>query len=80
MIAGRVADKYTAFLEKVRVKVAPITKLDAEEAARMKPTRSDLLDCLIASTVKRYGASIWTADKDFLKFLSQNEIRLLGRL
>ncbi|MGQ9469937.1 MAG: hypothetical protein ACUVTD_09020 [Nitrososphaerales archaeon] len=43
----------------------------------MKPTRRDLLDALISATVKRYGASIWTLDRDFLRSLPEGKVRLI---
>lgn len=76
-IAGREPDKYMKFIKKAAVEIAPLTKLDAEEAAQMKPTRRDLLDALISTTVKRYDASIWTLDHDFLRFLPEGRVRLI---
>ncbi len=75
-IAGRSPEKYTAFLRRASVQIAPLTKTDAEEAAQLRPSRADLLDALIAACVKRYDAEVWTADKDFFKFLSKDRVRL----
>ncbi len=55
-------------LEVTEMGMSPITRLDAEEATRMKPGRGDLLEALIAAAVKRHDAIIWTGDRDFLKF------------
>lgn len=68
---------YDRFLDIAGVEVAPLIKADAEEAAKMKPTRADLLDALIASSAKRYGATVWTGDKDFLKFLPKSRVRVM---
>jgi predicted nucleic acid-binding protein len=73
----QIAGKYTTFLRKARIEIAPLAKTDAEEAALLKPNRADLLNALIAACVKRYDASLWTADKDFLKFLPKEKVRLL---
>ena len=68
---------YDKFLEIAGVEVAPLIRADAEEAAKMKPDKADLLDALIASSVKRYGAIVWTGDKDFLKFLPKSKVRVM---
>ncbi len=78
LTAGLPPDKYMAFLNKIRVEVAPLTKTDAENAANFKPNRTDLLDALIASSVKRYNAIVWTRDKDFLKFLPEHKVRIFS--
>lgn len=75
-IAKRSPERYENFLVKTRTEIASLTKLDAEEAARMKPIRNDLLDALIASCVKRYDGNIWTRDRDFFKFLPRSKVRL----
>ena len=75
-ISGRPTEKYETFLKKTGIEIAPVTKLDAEAAARMKPKKTDLLDALIASSAKRYDASVWTSDKDFLKFLPREMVRI----
>ena len=76
-VARMSATNYENFLEVAGVGIAPIIKADAEEAAKMKPSKADLLDALIASTAKRYGAVVWTADKDFLKFLPKSKVRVV---
>jgi len=68
---------YDKFLEIAGVEVAPFIRADAEEAAKMKPSKTDLLDALIASSAKRYGATVWTGDKDFLKFLPKSKVRVM---
>ncbi|MBI3116472.1 MAG: PIN domain-containing protein [Thaumarchaeota archaeon] len=75
-IAKRSPERYEDFLVKTRTEIAPLTKLDAEEATRMKPIRKDLLDALIASCVKRYDGNIWTRDRDFFKFLPHAKVRV----
>ncbi len=70
------SENYDWFLKSADLQVAPLIKADAEEAAKMKPASADLLDALIASCAKRYGATIWTSDKGFLKFLPKSKVRL----
>jgi predicted nucleic acid-binding protein len=70
-------ENYNAFLSTTQSAVVPFTRGDAEEAAKMKPVSADLLDALIASCVKRYDATIWTSDKDFLKFLPKARVRMM---
>ncbi len=70
------SENYSRFIESTDLQVAPVIRADAEEAAKMKPASSDLLDALIASCAKRSGASVWTSDKDFLKFLPKSKVRL----
>lgn len=70
--------KYKEFLKGFRIEVTPLTKSDAEEAARMKPLESDIADALIASSVKRYDASLWTGDRDFLKFLPKSKVQIFS--
>jgi predicted nucleic acid-binding protein len=76
-LAHRSSEKYEQFIKRLAIEVVPLTKLDSEEAARMKPLNKDLIDALIAAATKRYSASIWTKDSDFLKFLSKDHVRLL---
>ena len=68
---------YDRFLEVAGVEIAPLIKADAEDAAKMRPSKADLLDALIASSAKRYGATVWTGDKDFLKFLKKSKVRVM---
>jgi len=76
LTAGIPPDRYAAFLNKIQIEVIPLTKTDAENAANLKPSKTDLLDALIAASAKRYNATVWTRDKDFLKFLPQNKVRI----
>lgn len=69
--------RYWKMLEVTEIRVSPLTQLDAEAAARMKPKGSDLLDALIAASVRRLDASIWTSDSDFLKFLPKANVKLV---
>ncbi|MBI2184958.1 MAG: PIN domain-containing protein [Thaumarchaeota archaeon] len=75
--AGRSTARYETFLQKTWIEVVPLTKSDAEEAASHKPNRSDILDALIGATVKRYDATIWTKDRDFLRFLPRDKARII---
>lgn len=76
-LANRSSEKYDGFIKRIGIEVIPLTKLDSEEASRMKPSKKDLVDALIAATVKRYEAVLWTKDSDFLKFLPRNDIRFI---
>ena len=78
-MAGMSQAKYDAFLDTTRTEVVPLTKTDAEEAASMRPGRDDIPDALIAATAKRYDASVWTLDRDFLRLLPKARVRLLRR-
>jgi predicted nucleic acid-binding protein len=75
--AGLSSEKYERLLEVGEIEVSPLTRLDVEAAAEMKPKRSDLLDALIAASVKRHDASIWTRDRDFLNLLPQTRVKLI---
>lgn len=75
--AGLSTERYERLLDVTEMGISPLTKLDAEEAARMKPKRDDLLDALIAACVKRHNASIWTSDGDFLRFLPKAKVTLV---
>ena len=75
-LAHRSSEKYDAFIKRIGIEIVPLTKLDSEEASRMKPSKKDLLDALIAATAKRYEATVWTKDSDFLKFLPKDSVRL----
>ncbi len=78
-IAARTSENYDEFLRSIHVEITPVTKTDAEEAARMKPSPVHILGALIASTVKKYNAKLWTFDRDFLRFLPKLNVRLLSR-
>ena len=60
------------------MEVLPITKLDAEEAGRMKPEKAHLFDAMIAANVKRHDGIIWTRNRDFLNFLPKTKVRIFG--
>jgi len=75
-IAGRSSTKYETFLRKTNMEIVPLSKSDADEAASFKPTRTDLLDALIAASARRHNAVVWTNDRDFLKFLQKDSVRL----
>ena len=74
--AGMPEARYERFMEGISAEVIPLTRLDADFASEFKPSSADLLDVLIAGSVKRYDASIWTRDGDFLKFLPKTKVRL----
>jgi predicted nucleic acid-binding protein len=78
-LAGMSAAAYEEFLERTGAEVVPLTKLDAKEAAGLKPVPSDVLDALIAASVRRYDAGIWTLDRDFLKFLPRAKVRVFKK-
>ncbi len=69
--------RYQAFLEKFGVEVAPFVEEDAILAARKRPHRSSIIDALIAATVSRYEAIIWTKDSDFLHYLPRNLVKII---
>ncbi len=60
--AKKSSEQYKRFLRDFGVEIIPLTKLDAEEAAAMDPTERDILDALIASTVKRHDGILWSED------------------
>jgi predicted nucleic acid-binding protein len=66
--------RYEVFLSKLNIDVAPLLQEDAVFAAGKKPPREKLVDALVAATVSRYDASIWTKDTDFLQFLPQEKV------
>jgi predicted nucleic acid-binding protein len=68
---------YHKFLEIAGVEVAPLIRADVEEAAKMRPSGEDILNALIASTARRYGAVVWTGDKDLLKLLPKSKVRVM---
>ena len=70
--------RYEAFLSGLDIEVAPLVQEDAVVAANKKPSREKLVDALIAATVSRYDASIWTRDSDFLHFLPKEKVILQG--
>jgi len=76
-LANRTSEEYEELLRSTRIEIAPVTKIDAENAAKMKPVTAHVLDALIASTVKKYGGIVWTLDKDFLGFLPKSNVRIL---
>lgn len=75
--AGLVVTRYETFLNKLGIDIASLVEEDAVFAANRKPSREDLVDALISATVKRYEAIIWTMDKDFLRFLPKEKVKVL---
>jgi predicted nucleic acid-binding protein len=78
--ANRSSEKYKRFLRAFSVEIVPLTKLDAEEAAKMKPSEGDILDALIASGIKRHDGILWAQDRDFLKFLPRSKVQIFSAL
>jgi predicted nucleic acid-binding protein len=77
-IANKSSEKYRKFLRDFRVEVVPFTKSDAEEAAKTKPVESDILDSLIAATVRKLDGVLWSADRDFFRFLPKSKVQIFG--
>jgi predicted nucleic acid-binding protein len=75
--AGLSFEKYERLLEVGEIEISPLTRMDVETAAEMKPKKSDLLDALIAASVQRHEANIWTKDRDFLNLLPRTRVRLI---
>lgn len=71
------SSNYDNFLDKLHVEVAPLLDEDAVLAAVKKPKKGMLVDALIAATVTRYDAILWTKDRDFGQFLPDEKITLL---
>ncbi|MGA3108821.1 MAG: type II toxin-antitoxin system VapC family toxin [Candidatus Bathyarchaeia archaeon] len=76
-IAKLSSTRYETFLEKFGVEVASLVEEDATVAARKRPSRSNIVDALIAATVSRYEAIIWTKDSDFLEFLPPSLVKMI---
>lgn len=76
--ANRLSEKYRKFLRDFGVEVIPFTKSDAEEAAKMKPSEKDVLDALIAVAVRKLDGVLWSADKDFVKFLPKSKVQIFS--
>ena len=72
--AGLSTARYESFLSRVDIDVAALLQEDAVIAANKNPGRENLVDALIAATVSRYDASIWTKDADFLRFLPKEKV------
>lgn len=79
LTAHQSPQNYEEFLRAIPVEVVPLTRHGAEHAAELKPAVVQVLDALIASTVRKYDGKIWTFDSDFLKFLPKTSVRILGR-
>ena len=65
---------YENFLNKLNVEIVPLLEEDAQLAASKKPGKRKLVDALIAATVIRYDAILWTKDRDFDRFLSEEKV------
>jgi len=75
--ANLVSSHYEDFLDRLHVEVAPLLEEDAVLAASKKPAKGKLVDALIAATVARYDANVWTKDRDFTQFLPEEKITIL---
>ena len=75
--ANLACSHYENFLMKLGVDVAPLLEEDAILAADKKPGKEKLVDALIAATVARYDAFLWTKDQDFDQFLPQEKIIIM---
>ena len=71
------SSNYDDFLEKLHVEVASLVEEDAQLAAGKRPGKGKLVDALIAATVTRYDAIIWTKDHDFEQFLPEDKVTIL---
>ena len=62
----------------LRAVTPALAKFDETPLAQVASAlgKPDLLDALISASVRRYDASVWTLDKDFLKFLPKARVRL----
>lgn len=66
--------KYESFLSRLDIAIAELQHEDAVMAAEWSPSRENVVDALIAGTVTRYNASIWTKDTGFLQFLPKEKV------
>ena len=62
---------------KLGVDIIQLLEEDAVAAADLKPERDTLVDALVAATVARYDAFLWTKDLDFNQFLPEEKIENL---
>ena len=68
---------YGDFLLKLGVEVVPLLEEDALLASEKKHGKNELVDALVAATVARYDAFVWTKDRDFNQFLPEERITIL---
>lgn len=76
--ANKSPEKYRKFLRDFGVEVVPLTKSDSEEAAKMKPSGIDILDAIIAAVVRKLDGVLWSADRDFVKFLPKSKVQIFS--
>jgi predicted nucleic acid-binding protein len=69
--------KIRIVLSRLGIEVAALLQEDAVVAAKKKPGKENLVDALIAATVTRYDASIWTKARDFLRFLPKEKVIIM---
>lgn len=75
--ANLASSHYEEFLGRLGVDVVPLLEEDAAFAAGKKPGKGKLVDALIAATVTRYDALLWTKDHDFEQFLPEERVTIL---
>lgn len=76
-ISDRNPTAYRRFIRTADVRIESLLQTDAETSAKWEPEPGDIRDSLIAATVKRREASLWTKDDDFLDFLSEEEVKII---
>jgi len=76
-MANLSSSHYDDFLKKLHVEVASLAEEDAQLAAGKKPGKGKLVDALMAATVTRYDAIVWTKDHDFDQFLPEGRVTIL---
>lgn len=69
--------RYDEFLKTLGIGIVPLLEEDALFASDKKPGRTKLLNALVAATVARYEAVLWTRDHDFAQFLPEENITLV---
>jgi len=72
--AGLATARYESLLSRLDIEVAALLQEDAITAANKNSHRENLVDALIAATVSRYDALIWSKDADFLRFLPKEKV------
>lgn len=75
--ANLASSHYDDFLMKLDVDVVPLLEEDALLAADKKPGKNKLVNALVAATVTRYDAFVWTRDHDLSQFLPEEKITIL---
>jgi predicted nucleic acid-binding protein len=76
-IANLSSQRYEELIKTLGIEIVPLLEEDAMFAAEKKPGKTKLLDALVASTVARYEAVLWTRDQDFDQFLPEEKIMIV---